>query len=135
MPRYDFRCRQCADGTDNVVLPINHEKTDRPYCYACEQFMEVHITVPPMVHWSDPQIEPFRAVGIPGQPVITSTKQNRELMARHDLVDANDLGPPPTQQDQMKTVDEISETIDAITPDAEQRDNMAKQGLLDPSLD
>lgn len=135
MPRYDFRCRQCADGTDNVVLPINHEKTDRPYCYACEQFMEVHITVPPMVHWSDPQIEPFRAVGIPGQPIITSTKQNRELMARHDLVDANDLGPPPTHHDDARVAAEVEESIQAITPDADLRGKMAEQGLNDPSLD
>jgi hypothetical protein len=132
MPRYDFRCRQCADGVDDVILSINHDKTDRPYCYACEQFMEQHFTVPPTIHWKDPQIEPFRAVGIPGQPVVTSTRQNRELMARHDLVDANDIK-PPTHKDDIDNQRAVEESIKAITPDAKVSDKMAQQGLLDPS--
>lgn len=132
MPTYDFRCRQCGDGTDNVVLSIHHEKTDRPYCYACEQQMEVHITTPPMVHWVDPQIEPFRHVGIPGQPMVSSMREHRELMARHNMVDANDLD-VPTHEEQADTYKQVQAEIEAITPDKETSDRMAEQGLLDPS--
>lgn len=132
MPTYDFKCGICEREQLNVLLRITHDDADKPNC--CDQPMGYHITTPPMVHWKDPLIEPFRAVGVPGKPVVTSTKQNRELMARHDLVDANDLGPPPTHLDDLKVQSEVRESIAAITPDAETSDKMAKQGLLDPSL-
>ena len=132
MPTYDFKCKKCGSMRENVLLRITHDDADKPCC--CDQAMDYHITTPPMVTWKDPQIEPFRAVGIPGKPIVTSTKQNRELMARHDLVDANDLGPPPTYKDDLKVAADVEKSINAITPDAETSDKMAKQGLLDPSL-
>jgi hypothetical protein len=131
MPTYDFKCRRCGFLRENVLLRITHDDADKPCC--CGDAMEYHISTPPLVHWVDPQIEAFRAVGVPGKPVVTSTRQNRELMARHDLVDANDLGPAPTYQDDLETNKKVQESIKAISPTAEQRDKMAKQGLLDPS--
>jgi hypothetical protein len=131
MPTYDFKCKKCSKEIKNVLLRITHDEADRPCC--CGETMGQHFTVPPMVHWVDPQIEPFRAVGIPGQPVVTSTKQNRELMARHDLVDANDIK-PPTHQDDIDNQKAVEESIKAITPDAKVSDKMAQQGLLDPSM-
>ena len=82
-----------------------------------------------MVHWVDPVIEPFRAVATKDMPVITTTKQNREYMARHGLVDANEVARPPTEEEYQRTKKEIDDSIKAITPSEEVSANMRQQGL------
>jgi hypothetical protein len=69
------------------VLSIMHTEQDRPMC--CGQHMKTHISVPPMIHWVDPIIEPFKHVAVQSDEVITSKRQNKEFMKRHDLVYAN----------------------------------------------
>jgi hypothetical protein len=100
--------------------------------------MGYHITQAPMVHWNDPVIEPFRAIATKDRPVITSTKQNREYMARHDLVDANEVVEAvPTHIEQEETHKEVLESIAAITPTGDESatiDEMKSQGLMDPSI-
>lgn len=131
MPTYDFKCRKCERIQENVLLRITHDELDKPHC--CEQPMAYHITQAPLVHWHDPIIEPFRAIATKDQPVISTTRENREYMARNGLIDANELGPPPTEADQARTVAEMEKSIAAITPDAETSAMMADQGLMDPS--
>ena len=134
MPRYDFKCRTCGTIREDVILSIKHTPVDRPFC--CKVPMATHISTPPMVHWVDPVIEPFRAIATKDQPVITTTKQNREYMARNGLVDANEVvGPPPTHLDDERVHAEVQESIKAITPDAKTSARMAEQGLMDPSTD
>jgi len=128
MPVYDFKCGVCKTMKQNVVLPITHVEEDRPKC--CDQIMGQHFTVPPQVHWVDPVIEPFRHVATPDRPVITTTRQNREYMKRNNLVDMNDVG-PPTDEEHSKTLKEINESIEKITPKKELSDTMRNQGLLD----
>ena len=129
MPIYDFKCDNCEKITTDVMLGIMHKPTEVPVC--CEQPMNYYITTPPMVHWKDPVIEPFRSIATKDKPVITTTRQKREYMARHDLIDANDLGTPPSHEDQEKTVAEMQQTIDAITPKGQVADEMKKRGMLD----
>jgi hypothetical protein len=119
MPRYDFMCGQCNRLVKDVFLPITHAETDRPVC--CDATMGQHFTVPPMVAWIDPVIEPFRNPAAPRDSkdaVITSKKQRREFMAKNNLVDGNDFK-PPSHQEQKEAVAEMEKSVKAITPTKE----------------
>jgi len=132
MPRYDFKCKKCQKIKVDVILPITHVETDRPKC--CGEISSVHISVPPMVHWVDPMIEPFRAIATKDRPVITTAKQNREYMARHDLVDANEVvGKPPSKAEQMQYHnDVVLPSIKNVSATDRQLDDMKKAGIKDP---
>ena len=127
MPQYDFRCSECGEMRQNVLLRITHDDCDKPHC--CDKPMDYHITTPPLVHWVDPVIEPFRAVATKDMPVISTTRQNREYMKRHDLVDANEIAKPPTKEEHAKTKKAIKKSIEAITPSKEVAGRMAEKGL------
>lgn len=129
MPVYDFKCKECDEIKENLIMSITHKMEDHPRCESCDKIMTHHITKPPSVIWVDPVIEPFRAVGTKDDTIITTTRQNREYMARNDLVDANELYTPPTQQEQMQAHEEALETIDAITPNEQQLDQLKDSGL------
>lgn len=129
MAIYDFKCDECGQIQQNVIMPITHDYDDLPEC--CNEKMDYYITRPPMVHWVDPVIEPFRAIATKDMPVISTTRENREYMARNNLVDANELGPPPTYEEQEKTAAEMQKSIDAITPTGQVADEMKKRGMLD----
>jgi hypothetical protein len=111
---------------ENVLLRITHDEADKPHC--CEEPMRTLITSPPLVHWADPNIEPFRAVATPDRPVITTTRQNREYMKRNNLVDVSDL-PPPTREQEFKTLKEVDESIAKISPTEEVSAKMREQGI------
>jgi hypothetical protein len=96
--------------------------------------MGYYVTQPPLVHWRDPLIEPFRAIATADQPVITTAKQNRDYMERNDLISANDCGPPPTNAEQQAMVAEMKESIDKITPTVAQEARMKEDGIMDPSF-
>jgi hypothetical protein len=64
-------------------------------------------------------------------PVVTSRRQSREMMKRHNLVNANDAGPAPSFKDQSKERDKINESIAAITPSGEIAKDMKDRGILD----
>ena len=127
MPRYDFKCHTCEKITKDVILPITHREGDTPVC--CDEDMRYHITSPPQVMWKDPNIEPFRHVGIPGAPVVTSMKEHRECLKRNDMVDANDLYEPPTAHEEKMVQAEAQESIDAISGTAQQRQQLQESGL------
>lgn len=131
MAVYDFRCMKCDKMLEDIHLPITHTKGELPQC--CGQAMSYHIGSPPSVHWKDYDLPSggFIAHSIPGKPVVTSLKQNRDLMERHDLIDANDFGPPPTHLDQEREHQEALDAIDAITPTPEQEQRLKEDGLLD----
>lgn len=128
MPTYDFQCGVCKHEKHNVLLRITHDEDDRPQC--CDHPMEYLITKPPSVHWIDPVIEPFRHIATPDKPVITTTRQNREYMKRHNLVDMNDVK-PPSDAEHERTLREANESIAKITPSKEVSDKMRDQGLTD----
>ena len=131
MAIYDFRCPECGKIAENVILPMTHTVNDRPQCHGQ---METHITAAPLVHWKDYQLPDggFRAYSMPGAPVITSLKENKELMKRHNLIDGNDLGTPPTKAEQMAQHHEnVLPSIDKITPTVRQAAELKATGLLD----
>jgi hypothetical protein len=100
---------------ENFYLPITHEEEDRPQC--CGETMRQHFTKVPTIHWKDYDLPNggFRPTSVPNAPVITSLKQNREFMKEHDLIDANEVFTPPTQEEQMETHREVMESIDKIS--------------------
>jgi hypothetical protein len=135
MPQYDFQCQKCKRILENQFLRITHLPDELPEC--CDETMNYHITQPPLVHWKDPVIEPFRNPSAKrGSPdsIIHNTKQRREFMAKNDLVDGNDVvGKAPTHIDDEAFAAEMQKSIDAITPSAEESAIMESQGLMDPS--
>jgi hypothetical protein len=125
---YDFKCSVCGAIDVDVVLSINHTDDEHPQCcYGMP--MDHYHTVPPQVLWTDPNIEAFRPVATENAPVISSMRQHREYMAKHDLVDANDLFTPPTAEEQKESIAKAQESIDAITPNPQQAEQLGKMGL------
>ena len=127
MAIYDFKCSTCKHIDVDVMLPMNHLKGDIPSC--CGKKMNYYITSPPGVIWRDPNIEAFRHVATKDSPLITTTKQNREYMARNNLVDANDHFAPPTEKEQKLAREEAQESIDAIAGTAQQKEQLREQGI------
>jgi hypothetical protein len=131
MAIYDFKCDKCGMHRIDVTLPITHKSEDIPKC--CGMTMGYFITSAPMVHWKDPQIQPFKPVATPNAPVIHSMREHREYMKRNDLIDANELYVPPTRSEEITEVKKMMESIDAITPNAEQKEHLKRVGLDSPT--
>ena len=129
MAIYDFKCSKCGHIDENVTLSITHTKYELPIC--CDIFMGYYITKPPSVHWIDPVIEPFRSIATKDRPIIRTTRERREYMARNDLLDANEVCEPPSQEEQKKQRAEMQESIEAITPSGAIKEDLEKRGLMD----
>jgi hypothetical protein len=127
MAIYDFKCQKCSHIDKDIALSILHAPGEVPM--HCGQFMSYHITTPPMVVWKDPIIEPFKVRATAKEEIITTPKQRREYMARNDLLDANDTFAAPTPQEEKRSREEAQESIDAITPTAEQNQQLKESGL------
>jgi len=95
--------------------------------------MSYHIGSAPAVRFRDYDLPDggFIAHSIPGKPVVTSLKQNRELMERHGLIDANEFGPPPTHLDQEREHQGALDAIAGVTPTPQQEQRLKEDGLLD----
>jgi hypothetical protein len=131
MPRYDFKCPECGHIEENVLMRITHQREDLPF--HCMSRMSYHITSAPMVHWEDPNIEPFRSIADKDRTLISTSRQRKEYMKKHDLVDGNEVvGKPPTKQDDLAVQEQVRKSIEAITPTVEQSAKMVEQGLMDP---
>lgn len=132
MAVYDFKCNVCGAVDTDVILSMNHEDADHPIC-CYGMTMNHHITKAPMMWMAETELEDggFIADGIEGRPLITNRKQRRELMAEHDLLDANDFGAPPTHLDQEAENEKLQKDIDAITPTPELRERMKADGFGD----
>ncbi len=129
MPVYDFKCPKCSAILKDMPLSIRHKDDEHPACYQCGELMTHYITTPPMVYWRDPNIDAFRHIALPKAPLVNNMKEHRELMARHDVVDANDLVKPPTIQEERATRAESQESIDAISPTVKQAAQLQEMGL------
>lgn len=132
MAIYDFKCTTCKKMIMNKVLPITHVPTDLPMC--CDRRMGYHITKAPMVHYKDYQLPDggFKAHGVVGAPVVTSMKQRKDMMDRHGLIDANEFGPPPTMEDQIKHNEEVVQpSVAEVSLTNDQKDRMRYDGLGD----
>lgn len=90
-----------------------------------------HITSAPMVTWTDGDLPDgaFKA-GKDGE-IIETKRQRREYMARNNLVDSNELGPPPTPEDQIQHNVEAQKTLEQFNPSEEQMADLKKSGILD----
>lgn len=131
---YDFKCPRCDYVQRDVSLKLSQLEWGKPPCPSCgNEKVYTHISSPPMVHFRDYELKDggFIAHGIKGKPVVTSRAQNRELMKRHNLLDANQLGPPPTHLDQEREVASMQQTIDNITPTDAQLKQMKSDGIAD----
>jgi hypothetical protein len=129
MAIYDFKCSKCERIDEDVILSITHLNSELPLC--CDTIMGYHITKPPSVHWVDPVIEPFRSIATKDKPIISTTKERREYMARNDLLDANDVCEPPSDAQQKQAREEMQDSIDAITPSGAIKEDLEKRGLTD----
>ena len=130
MAIYDFKCPECDTVCRDVVLPMMHEDEDHPHCYRCDALTHHYITKTPMMFMSDVDYAvPFQAGK--DKEVITGSRQKKEFMARNGLYDANEVMDLPTHQEQQKSIDEVNESIKAITPTERQKDEMKRSGLGD----
>ncbi len=126
---FDFKCGACNTVKADVVLPFNHAAEDHPGC--CGEPMKKHFTSFPMVTWTDGDLPDGAFKPDRSGTVISTRKERREYMARHDLVDANELGPPPTNEEQRATVEELEKSVAAITPNAQQEYELQQSGILE----
>jgi len=135
MPSYDFKCHECQKVKTDVFLPITHSQDDIPVC--CYKTMRYYITQAPMVHWKDYEFKNggFIAHGVEGRPVITTQRQRKEMMERNNLIDGNDFGRPPTNEEQFAEVERMKASVDEITPTKDQIDRLVYDGhgdILEP---
>ena len=131
MAVYDFKCGECGQVLENVILAMTHEDWEHPACYDCGQHTEHYITSSPMVLWKDGDLPDGGFVAGKKKERISTRRDRREFMAKNDLVDANDMYTPPTHEEQMDTHAAMKKTVDAITPDAKQKRQMRDDGILD----
>ena len=129
MAIYDFKCVTCDEILENISLPMTHTEDDLPV--HCGKKMNYYITSPPQVLWRDKDLPDGGFVAGKEKERITTTRERREFMAKHDLVDSNDLITPPTHEEQMDTHADVLKSVSAITPDAEQKQQMKDDGILD----
>ena len=122
MADYDFACKKCGKEKRDVVIPISYYDELRPKC--CGEIMPQVITRAPIVHWVGLPFknQAFKTVSAPmGQnEVITSERQHREYLKKHDLVVAET--PPPSFNEIQKERAEVAKSIEAITPTDAQDD-------------
>ena len=88
MPIYELRCTECHEVSE--VFRKHSEFGQWPEC-ECGGTNRQKISRPMAVHVDNMPIYKCPATG----KGITSRKQRNETFARHGLMDANDLGPPP----------------------------------------
>lgn len=83
MPLYTYKC--CVTKDHYSTIAARHHGPDCPECGETMRF----VIVPPMV-----QVSSFDGYKCPiTNEIVTTERQRREIMARHDLVDANDFKP------------------------------------------
>lgn len=90
MAIYDFKCDECESVLTNVIMKVADLDHARPAC--CDRPMSVLISAPPMGHVKNFD---YRCP-VTGQQV-TTLRQRKNIMAEHNLRDANGLAPPPKQ--------------------------------------
>ena len=98
---YDFKCVHCGEIIEDVYLAMTHEDHEHPMC--CGLQSRHYITRAPMVHFKDFELKDggYVSHSMKGKPVITSIPQERELLKRHNLINASEMGQPPTKADQI----------------------------------
>jgi len=127
---FDFKCPECGDVLEDVMLSCMHEDDEHPACYTCGEFMNHYITKAPWGYVTDTEFPvPFKA-GAKGE-IITGAKQRREFMARNDLLDANEVMTPPTKNEEAIAHKKISKSIADITPTAKQKEELKSVGIGD----
>ena len=129
MAIYDFRCHKCNTIKKDVIFPITHLKSQLPSC--CDETMAYFITTVPTVMWKDGDLPDGSFIAGKERERITTRKDRREFMARNDLVDSNDIIKPPTHEEQMDTHADVLKSVNAITPDSDQKQQMKDDGILD----
>jgi hypothetical protein len=125
---YDLKCVTCDEVLENHIMPITHTKEDIPL--HCGKTMGYFITKAPMGFVTDTEFPvPFKA-GAEGT-IISNKRQKKEFMAKHDLYDANEVMTPPSPHEVAQTREEIRKSIEAITPTAQQKEQLKSVGLDD----
>ena len=131
MAKYDFKCEECGKVLVDVVLSITHVPEDRPKCHG--KPMGVYITQAPMMHWKDYELPGggYRSISTKDRPVITSKKQEREYLKRNGLVHADDLGPPPSHEQEREVIKKADEAIAQIDGRAAGLNEAARKRLTE----
>ncbi|RLB97989.1 MAG: hypothetical protein DRH90_22525 [Deltaproteobacteria bacterium] len=125
---HDFKCGECGTIAIDVHLPMDHADADHPMC--CNAYMRHYHTQAPYVAWEDRHLLDGGFKANHDGTVITSHKQNKDYMKRHGLLNAMDLGPPPTHLDDAESNKKSQEAIDAITPTDAQMTRMKEDGTM-----
>lgn len=95
MPEYRFRCEEHRQQVVDIILSYNQhgDKRKHPKCPECEATMRQVITAPAMIAVDN--MPAYKCIAT--NQVISNRKQRQEVMARNDLIDANDFGPPKSK--------------------------------------
>lgn len=100
MPTYDMHCDACGADTE-AYLRVAQLENDRPSC--CGQMMRQVLLHAPMAY-----VRPDTHYKCPVTNAgVTSQAQRRNIMAKHDLIDANDFTPEYAMRKEKKKWDDI----------------------------
>lgn len=107
---YTYECTACRRTQEKVRRVANRRD---PVDCDCGAPAKLKIT-PVAVNTAGCTFDSFQAHGIAGRPVITSERQRKEMMARHELLDARDVIEPPTVEEEAAQRAEAAASIKAI---------------------
>lgn len=85
MPLYDYRCPSCGTEYHNIKKSIDERRSGAPKC--CDGRAE--LVLKPTRHVMVRHFTPY-ACPVTEKPV-TSERQRRNIMAKHDLVSHGDI--------------------------------------------
>lgn len=100
MPIYAYVCQECGDERDQFNR-ISERRTNAPQCHGA---MDIKLS-PVLGHV---QRDCHYICPVTDQP-ITSNRQRRNMMAEHNVVDANDFKPEAAHAKQKKRFDRNAE--------------------------
>lgn len=119
---YTYECQGCYARQTKT-----RRVADRHNAVSCECGAQARLVITPVaVNTSGCTFEGFQAHGVAGRPVITNQKQRKDMMARHDLVDANETFIPPTHAEQAETHAKVQESVNTVS----NRDGLAVADIV-----
>lgn len=123
MPLYEYECQVCLSRQSRQRSIA--ERNRGPYC--CDLMMEKRIFTPTMAEFPEWDVN-YRCVAT-GQEV-TSQRQRKQIMAKHDLADARDFDIAPDPERMAQEVAEVHASAKQEIP-ADLRDAMQREGHAD----
>lgn len=119
---YTYQCTECGARQEK-----SRKVAHRHASVTCDCGGYANLAITPVaINTSGCTFDAFQAHGVAGRPVVTNERQRKEMMAKHDLLDANETFTPPTHAEQKREHENAVESATSIS----NRDGLAVADIL-----